>query len=133
MTAVHAAGSGRIGERAVEGLYVTGHWLLRLGRHREAAAVVRAMVRLSPRDERGWLALGACHEGVEQLDLALEMYGVGCVVAAPAPRCELARARALRALGMRAECLEAYERAARAAERAGEDDVAELIEHERRT
>lgn len=84
---------------AVEGLYATGHWLLGADRFRDAGAVFRAMITVSPTDERGWLGLGAAHEGIEQPQIALEMYGTGRVAARPSPRCEVARARVLRALG----------------------------------
>jgi hypothetical protein len=113
-------------------LYATAHWLLRQGRPGDAAAVVRAMVRMAPRDELGWLTLGVCHETAQQVELALEMYGVGRVLAAPAPRCEVARARALRSMGRLDESIEAYAAAAEAAERAGDDELARLIEQERR-
>jgi hypothetical protein len=113
-------------------LYATAHWLIRQGRHGDAAAVVRAMVRMAPREELGWLTLGVCHEAAQQTELALEMYGVGRLLAAPAPRCELARARALRSLGRVDESTEAYGSAADAAERAGDDELARLIDHERR-
>jgi tetratricopeptide (TPR) repeat protein len=112
-------------------LYATARWLLQQGRYADAAATVRAMVRAAPGDEVGWLALGACHEAVGQVEIALEMYGVGRVVAAPAPRCELARARALRALARHGESIEAYASAARAAERAGDEELGKLIEEER--
>lgn len=112
-------------------LYATAHWLIGQGRYADAAATVRVMVRVAPDDEVGWLALGVCHEAAGQIELALEMYGVGRLVAAPAPRCELARARALRALARHGESNEAYASAASAAERAGDDELGELIEEER--
>lgn len=121
-----------VGTQAPSALYATAHWLLRQGRHGDAAAVVRAMVRVAPRDELGWLTLGVCHEAAQQTELALEMYGVGRVIAAPAPRCELARARALRSMGRLDESIDAYGSAAEAAERAGDDELARLIEQERR-
>ena len=89
-------------------------------------------MRLAPADERGWLTLGACHEGIDQPEVALEIYGVGRAVASPAPRCEIARARVLRALGRADESDDAYELAAQAAARASDDDLARLIEGERR-
>jgi hypothetical protein len=120
------------GRAASEGLYATAHWLLRRGRYREAAAVARALVRVAAGDERGWLILGACHEGIDQPEIALEIYGVGRAVASPAPRCEVARARVLRTLGRTDESDGAYELAARAAARASDHDLSRLIEGERR-
>jgi tetratricopeptide (TPR) repeat protein len=113
-------------------LYATAHWLLRQGRPGDAAALVRAMVQMAPREELGWLMLGVCHEAAQQPALALEMYGVGRLLAAPAPRCELARARALRSTGRLDESIDAYASAADAAESTGDDELARLIERERR-
>ena len=116
---------------AIDGLYATACWLLRRGRYREAAAVARALVRVSWADERGWLVLGVCHESIEQPEMAAEMYGVGAALARPAPRCELARARILGTLGQPAECVEAYQRAAAAALDVGDEGLQRLIEEER--
>ncbi len=124
-------GSPAHSHRAAEALHEVGRWLLARQRYADAAAVARAMVRFAPHDERGWLTLGACHEGNDQPDLALEMYGVGRVLAAPAPRCELARARAFRSRAMFADAREAYELAATAAERVADEDLIQLIERER--
>jgi hypothetical protein len=118
------------GNAAAEGLYRAAHWLLRRGRHREAAAVARAMVRTSAADERGWLLLGACHEGIDQPEVALEIYGVGRAIAAPAPCCEVARARVLRALGRDDESDRAYALALEVAARAGNGELSNLIDHE---
>jgi Flp pilus assembly protein TadD len=115
-----------------DSLYLVGLWLLQRQRYRDAAAVARALVRHAPYDERSWLILGACHEQSEQTELALEMYGVGRALAAPAPRCELARARLLRAHGMHGEASDAYSLAAGAAAQVADDDLAHLIECERR-
>jgi hypothetical protein len=114
--------------RAVEGLYATGHWLLGSDRFRDAGAVFRALVTLSPADERGWLGLGAAHEGIAQPEIALEMYGTGRVVARPSPRCEVARARVLRTLGRDDEAESALDMADAIAL---EDDVKAAIASER--
>jgi hypothetical protein len=110
---------------------VAARAFLRRRRHREAAAVARALVRLAAADERGWLTLGACHEGIDQPEIALEIYGVGRAVAWPAPRCEIARARLLRAIGRDDESEAAYALAARAAAHAGDAELERLIEGER--
>jgi hypothetical protein len=116
---------------AIEALYATARWLLVHGQTREAAATASALVRLAPHDERGWLTLGAAHEASSQATVALEMYGVGRVMAAPAPRCELARARALASLGKHAESRLAYAAAAEMANGLGQRALLELIESER--
>ncbi len=119
-------------DAVVEAVYATGHWLFERSRYADAATVFRVMARVAPTDERGWLALAYCHQAVEQDDIALEMLGTARVVAAPAPRCELARARALRALGRVDEADEAFESAAEAAELGGNDEIAETARAERR-
>src|ERR1700691_5383150 len=83
--------------RGIEALYTTGHWLLSQDRPVDAACVLRAMALVAPTDDRSWLALGACHEALGQPEVALQMYGTGRVLARPSVRCDLARARILRA------------------------------------
>lgn len=87
------------------------------------------MVLASPGDERGWLGLGACHEALEQSEIALEMYGTGRVFAHPSPRCEIARARVFRGLGQDDKADEALDRAS---ELTCDDDVEALLRGERR-
>ena len=112
----------------IEALYAVGHWLVEQGQYRDAAAILRTMVQLAPTDERGWLALGVCHEQVEQPEVALEMYGTGSALCASSARCQLARARLLRAAGQDDDSAEAYEAAAAAATH--DDELLELIERE---
>lgn len=114
-------------KNGIEALYAMGHWLLEQGNVRDAASILRTMVQVAPSDERGWLALGVCHEQVDQPEIALEMYGVGSALSASA-RCQLARARLLRASGEQEEALEAY---AAAAEATSDDELLELIACER--
>ena len=59
--------------RALEGIYATAHWLLGRERFKDAADVFRAMVTAAPEDERGWVGLGMCHEGADQLRVAKEI------------------------------------------------------------
>jgi tetratricopeptide (TPR) repeat protein len=117
---------------ALEALYATGHWLYCQDRFAHAQNVFRAMVHLAPRDERGWLALGACHEAVDQHDIAMELYSAAIDMADVAPRCELARARILRQRGRDREALEAIEEAARIAEEIRDDELQRLVAQERR-
>lgn len=116
-------------KNGVEALYAVSHWLLEQGKFRDAASILRTMVQVAPTDERGWLALGVCHEHADQPEVAIEMYGTGSALCHPSPRCQLARARLLRAAGDEAEAFEAYEAAAEAAAHDGE--LAELIDSER--
>lgn len=115
----------------VEAIYATGHWLLEDEQFENAAKVFRVMLHAAPRDERGWLALGECHERIEQPRIALELYGAGSVVAAPSARCDLARARTLRALDRDDEADEAFERAAQLARDADDEDLVALALREK--
>jgi Flp pilus assembly protein TadD len=118
--------------RGIEALYATGHWLLLQDRAGDAACVFRAMALLAPTDERSWLALGACHEALGQPSQAIQMYGTGRTLARPAVRCDVARARVLRAR----DCEDAAEALLEQAKEAAEalDDIAliELVAAERR-
>jgi tetratricopeptide (TPR) repeat protein len=116
---------------AVEALYATGHWLYSQHRYAHALTVFRAMIHLAPQDERGWLALGACHEAQDQADVALDLYLAASSVAPCAPRCELARARILRARGRNEEALGAIQEAARMAEELRDDELRGLVAQER--
>jgi hypothetical protein len=84
---------------AAEALYATGHRLLSHDRFADAACIYRTMLACAPQDERGWLALGACHEGLGQPDLALQLYAAGRALSRRGGRCDLARARLFRARG----------------------------------
>jgi tetratricopeptide (TPR) repeat protein len=117
---------------AIELLYATGHWLLSRGRHREAAEVFQLMTLIAPGDERGWLALGACHEAVGQSRVAIELYRIALIVAAPAVRCTIARGRALRALDSEDAAIEAFDTAYELASSAGDAELAALAMRERR-
>jgi hypothetical protein len=115
---------------ALEALYATGHWLYSLERFVHARSVFRAMIHIAPEDERGWLALGACHEAEDQEDIAMELYMTACAMAT-APRCELARARLLRRKGLEVEAFRAVEQAARIAEQLRDDELRQLVAAER--
>jgi tetratricopeptide (TPR) repeat protein len=116
---------------AIEALYATGHWLYSQERYAHAVTVFRALIHIAPRDERGWLALGACHEVQDQMDIALELYAAATTVANAAPRCELARARILRARGRAEEARGAIDAASRLAEDMRDDDLRALVAQER--
>jgi len=118
--------------QAVEALYATGHWLLGLARYPDAAVVFRAMTVAAPTDERSWLALGACHEAIGQTDIATGLYEIGSHVAAPAVRCAVARARALRALGRESEATEVAQCASQLAQELGDVELCVLATRELR-
>jgi hypothetical protein len=118
--------------RTIEAIYATAHWLLGEERAVDAARVLHVMLKFRPNDERGWLALGECHERLRQPRIALQMYGTGSVVAAPSPRLHLARARVLRVLGRDGDADAALEHAARAADLVGDDSTSRLVDAEMR-
>ncbi len=115
---------------AIEALYATGHWLYSQLHFDRAVSVFRAMIHIAPHDERGWLALGACHESQDQHDIALELYGAAATMAHAAPLCALARARILRARGHEAEANEAIALAARIADELHDDELRGLVASE---
>lgn len=109
-------------------LYAAGKWMLDLRRVPQALDLFRAMVVSAPGDERSWLGLGACHELLEQDDVALELYDMA-VAAAGGARCHVARARLLRKLGRDSEAEDALDRAEAAAD---DPDVEAIVAYERR-
>ena len=117
---------------AIEARYSTGHWLYSQDRFSHAQSVFRALIHIAPDDERGWLALGACHEAMDQHDIALELYIAAGTVVHTTPRCELARARILRRRGQIGEAREAIDEAARIADELRDDELRKLVAAERR-
>lgn len=116
-----------VSENAVEALYATGYWLFTQQRVAHALSVFRAMVHLAARDERGWVALGACYQALDHPDVALQVYASGVRMAASAPRCEVARARILRERGRVHEARSALAVAARAAAATHDEDLRAII------
>lgn len=115
----------------IEKLYNIGFWLYGQERYADAALAFRTMLRASPTDERSWLALGACHEGINQFRIALELYGTGSAVVPSSVRCQVARARVLSLLGRETEADMALDSAAQIAEEQDEADLVLLVEAER--
>lgn len=115
----------------VEAIYATGHALFEREQYADAANIFRLMLHAAPRDERGWLALGECHERVGQPHIALELYGAGTVVARPSARCALARARALRTLDRREDAEEALDRALQIALDTEDDELVMLAQRDK--
>jgi len=120
----------------IEAIYATAHWLLARERPADAAKVFRVMLRVAPRDERGWLGLGECHERIDQLRIAAELYGAGSVIAGGersiSVRCLLARARTLGKLGRGGEIEWLLEAAESAAAAQDDDELVSLVANERR-
>lgn len=120
-------------DQVIETLYATGYWLFAQDRYADAASVFRVLLQAAPTVERSWLALGECHERAGQLRIALELFGTATIAAAPAPRCSLARARVLKALGHEIEAENAFDSARDLAEEADDAWLRERVAIERRT
>ena len=112
-------------------LYSVGHWLLEQSRHDEAKHVFRTMLAVAATDERGWLALGACHEGTQELEKAARLYSLAPAACGSAARCLVALARVLRRLEREDEADDTYERAARVADDVSDEALAAIIAAER--
>lgn len=117
--------------RGANGLYAVGHAMLEQDDFRSAATVFRAMAAAVPTDERAWLALGACHEGVDQPAIAAEMYRTGEALAPVPVLCAIARSRVERAMGFDVEAQDALAAAEAIAERAGDVHLERLVRAER--
>jgi tetratricopeptide (TPR) repeat protein len=115
----------------LEALYSTAHWLMAQNRYRDAIPVFRTMMVVEPRDERGWLGLGTCHESVGESNQALAIFDLAPhACGAQAIRCTVARARLLRETGALDEARDAYRAALSRAEELGDDDLSEMIVQE---
>lgn len=115
-------------QQGIAALYRTGHHLLQTGNPKRAASIFRSMITAAPEDERGWLALGVCHEEVEQPEVALEVYRSASFILTRAARCELACARLLRKNGDDELASTFYELAREHAE--DDDELCALIDAE---
>ncbi len=120
----------------IEAIYATAHWLLARERAADAAKVFRVMLRVAPRDERAWLGLGECHERIDQLRIAAELYGAGSVIAGGerslSVRCLLARARVLAKLARGDDIERILDAAENAAAAQDDEALIALVASERR-
>lgn len=115
------------GHAACDALYAAGHYMLERDRVKDAAVLFRTMLLADARDERGWLALGACHERLEQDAMAEELYSAGAQMARTRVRCLLAVARLFERIGDD----RADEAVDAASDLAATDEEQELVEYER--
>ena len=111
-----------------DALYAGGHHMLSLDRFVDAAAFFRVMVLRDASDERGWLALGHCHEETGDDDVALQMYEGGIELASCKVRSLLAAARVLRKLGQPIEAERRHRDATR--EASGDHELWTLVSAE---
>jgi len=124
------ANLGQPSASAIEALYATGHWLFTQERINDAQSVFRALIYVAPQDERGWLALGACHEARGEHDIAYELYEMASTLV-DAPRCAIARARILRGRGLEREARQALDEVAQLAASQRDDELRSLVAAER--
>ncbi|HKO52312.1 MAG TPA: hypothetical protein VJV79_31605 [Polyangiaceae bacterium] len=115
---------------SVEKLYGVGFWLYSQERYADAALAFRTLLRAAPSDERGWLALGACHEKIEQPRIALELYAWGAEAAPGSVRCHLARARLLARLERDSDAVAAVATALNVAEETRDEELIRLVQTE---
>jgi tetratricopeptide (TPR) repeat protein len=112
---------------AADALYGTGHFLLGQARYEDARHVFRTMIVLASADERGWLALGACHEAMDENEKAARLYALAPLVCHTALRCLVALARVLRVLERDDESGDAYARAAELAAEVDDREVSAIV------
>lgn len=113
--------------QACDALYAAGFYLLERDRVDDAATLFRTMLLADAEDERAWLALGTCHERLEQDAMAEDIYSAGAQIARSRVRCLVAISRLFTKLGddRADEALEA------AVDLAATDDEEELVELEK--
>jgi tetratricopeptide (TPR) repeat protein len=114
-----------------EALYAAGLWLIEQRRHADAKEVFRAMLFAAPEDERGWLALGTCHEACGEIEQAFKLFSLAPSACGKALRCNVAKARILSAQGRTDLAIELYEQTAQLAEQLDDGDIAAIVTAER--
>jgi hypothetical protein len=115
----------------IEALYTTGYWLLASDRFEDAADVFRAMCMVQESDERGWLGLGAAHEGADHETVAVQIYVTGFRIT-QSGRVAVALARALKKLGQDDDFERTLDEARELAERNDDEELMAIIANERR-
>lgn len=88
--------AGEDGVVVANAMYSMAFDMITNARWSDASDVFRAMVLFCPRDERGWLGLGRCHQELGQVDVAIELYLLGIRAVPRAVRLRLALADAFR-------------------------------------
>lgn len=116
---------------ALEGIYAVGYDLIEQESWSVASDVFRAMVLLAPSDERGWLALGTCHENLSQRDTAIELYSLGMLATPKGVRCRLALSRALTERGDHLHAESVLDAAEAVAEASDDETLIRLVKKER--
>jgi len=116
--------------RQIEALYQVAYERIGREQFRDAATLLRLMLYLAPEDERAWLGLGICHQKIGQLQVAQQLYAAGAAATGGSPKCCFALARILREQEAWSEAADAFEAAADAAERVGNESLARAARNE---
>jgi tetratricopeptide (TPR) repeat protein len=122
---------GRFTREALDRIYATGLELHGLGRYEDAASAFRIFVMHVPTEERGYLALGRCHEAMGEEAIALEIYEAAIGTATTSAHAHLARGHILLDFEQREEADEAFDDAERAALVEYDEFIGALIALER--
>ncbi len=117
-------------DEAREVLYATAHELMARDRHRDALDAFRALMIVSPSDERGWVGAALCHEHMQQEHTALALLGACEPAGARGPRAALAHARILRKLGRDVDASDCYDEALSRADDVDDAALANAIRFE---
>ncbi len=64
-------------EQKLDAIYALAHELFENGDYARAADLFRYMIVVEPLREDGWWGLGACHERLEDYEIACEIYETG--------------------------------------------------------
>jgi tetratricopeptide (TPR) repeat protein len=122
---------GHITREALDRIYTLGLELHAVGRYEDAASAFRMFLLHVPAEERGYLALGRCHEALGEEMIALEIYEAAIGSALTSAHAHLARGRILLDLGQNEEADMAFDDAERAAQGEYDDFIETLIAFER--
>jgi len=93
----------------LEAFYAVGKLLYDQGAIRRAAEIFRYVLSVDARRANAWLALGACHEQLDDLEIAASLYEFGFRVSGHDPELGLLGARARAAVGDLTEAAELLE------------------------
>ena len=96
-----------------EQLYASAHAALEEGEDDRARQLFCLMLVCEPRDERGWVGLGVCHEraGDDHLARTAAIYTIGLRLVGESAWLGLGRARTLNKMGRYYEALVAFDAA----------------------
>jgi tetratricopeptide (TPR) repeat protein len=109
-----ARGLYTLEREAFDALYAVGHTLFQAEDYVRAADVFRFLLLAEPKRTSAWLALGACHEHLDEHDVAASLYEAGFRLDSQAIDLGLLAARARARSGEHAEAEQLLDDVARA-------------------